>query len=349
MQPLGHMLVAHYAMSRVLPGLLSAYPSHVYSGSVGPDWFYSLQGELACYHKVADTIHSFGTRRIYLTMLDVLKEMRKDETLGTGADRCFEAARAFAHGFISHIAADCVYHPYVNRRADNPWAGDQKGAVAHAGVEEAIDNLLWSKYGNFDVQVDCSEVANPKLLDYPVRQIFMKGLSQAYADQAWFLDLLQATKDSNKEGHPINVAFRTVRQWAAMTEGLESATVYNINDIIQRRKTRLSANINEETALNLNRQAWCEASGNETLRASAEDLFESAVEAATEAIKAGEKYVKGEIDSFDNCGSPFLVKDYNIDTGLPSDENAMIYSMTVEERFSVGTHLLAANYRRYRE
>lgn len=349
MQPLGHMLVAHYAMSRVLPGLLSAYPSHVYSGSVGPDWFYSLQGEFACYHKVADTIHCFGTKKIYLTMLDVLKGMREDETLGKKADRCFEAARAFSHGFISHIAADCVYHPYVNRRADNPWAGDQKGAVAHAGVEEVIDNFLWPKYGNFDVRVDCSDTDNPRLLDYPVRQIFMNGLSEAYADQAWFLDLLQATKDSYREDHPINLAFRTVRQWAAMTEGLESATVYNINDIIQRRKTRSSANVNEETALNLSRQTWCEASGNEILRASAEDLFDLALAAATDAIKIGERYVNGEINSFENCGCPFLEKDYNIDTGLPSDENPVLYSLQGEARFSVDIPLLADNYRSYRK
>ena len=348
MQPLGHMLVAHYAMDRVLPGLLSAYPSHVYAGSVGPDWFYSLQGEFACYHKVADTIHRFGTKKIYLTMLDVVKGMRNDETLGAEANRCFEAARAFAHGFVSHIAADCVYHPYVNRRANNPWAGDEKGAVAHAGIEEAIDNLLWPQYGSFNVQVDCSDADNPKLLDYPVRQIFMKGLSQAYAHQAWLLDLLQAARDSNKEDHPINAAFRTVRQWAAMTEGLESATVYNINDIIQRRKNRSLANINEETALNLNRQTWCRASGNETLKASAEDLFAAAVRAATEAIKAGERYANGELDSFDDCGCPFLEKDYNIDTGLPSDENTVLYSLPSEARFSVGIPLLAANYHRYR-
>ena len=111
MQPIGHMLVAYHSMGRVLPNILSAYPNHIYSGSLGPDWFYNLDGGLGGYGEVSDAIHKYRTRTVYQTMLDIAKDMGNNSNLGNEAYRYFEAARAFAHGFISHVEADCIYHP----------------------------------------------------------------------------------------------------------------------------------------------------------------------------------------------------------------------------------------------
>jgi hypothetical protein len=347
MQPLGHMLVVHHSMNRVLPKILSSYPCHAYSGSLGPDWFYNLHGGIGGYSEVSDAMHSYGSRTVYLTMLDVAKNMGNDKNLGIDAYRCFEAARAFAHGFISHIAADCVYHPYVNRRANNPWTGDKFGASAHAGVETVIDNILWKNYGNFDIQVNCAQLGNHAIADYPVRRVLISGLATAYSNQNWLLNMLQVSADNNNEDHPINSAFRAVRQWSALTEGLQLTCAYNVNDIIQHLKSMSLADVDKETALNLERLPWCNIDGNENLNHSAEDLFSAAVTASTNAIMAGERYINGEINSFDNCGMPFLERDYNIDTGLPSDENTTIHSVASDLRFSVATNLLVDNYKRY--
>lgn len=343
MQPLGHMLVAHHSMDNTLSDILRAYPSYVYSGSLGPDWFYNLNGGIGGYSAVSDAMHSYGTSTVYRAMLDTARNMGNDALLGDDAFRCFEAARAFAHGFISHVAADCIYHPYVNRRANNPWTGEKHGTSRHAGVETVIDNLLWSMHGTFDIQVNCAQLDNHNLADYPVRQLFKNGFSLSYSDQNWLLDLVQISSDIDSEDHPINKAFCAVRQWTALTEGLQLAR-YNVNDVIQHLKGMSFVDVNPNMALNPEYDAWCNVSGNEKLRYSAEQLFKAAVTAAASAIAMGEKYVNGEISSFDYCGIPFLEKDYNIDTGIPSDENNNIKSKSSEERFSVATQLLEGNY-----
>lgn len=342
-QPLGHILVVHYAMKRVLPTLLSRYPGHVYAGSVGPDWFYALQNDRGDYHEVSDAIHHTGTRTVYLAMLMVVRKRMQEKN----AARYCEAARAFAHGFISHIAADSVYHPYVNRRANHPWDQVEQGAVAHARVETAIDLLLWPKYGDFAVTVDCSAVENPDLLDEPVRQVFLTGLTQAYGNQAWLANLLKLSQTGDREDHPLNEAFRAVRQWAHAKEGLKASNTYSVNDILQQMKNRSLTQDEEEIALNPGRRPWCSAASNERLRASAEDLFDAAINAAAAAIEAGEKYVNGTIDSFDGSEVPFLEQDYNIDTGLPSADNQVIQTLNGEARFTVGIERLSGNYRRY--
>lgn len=340
-------MIAHHSMMNAQPSLLLAYPGHVYSGSLGPDWFYNLYGGFGGYSEASDAMHSYGTRSVYFAMLDAARNMVNDQQLGDNAYRCFEAARSFAYGFISHVAADCIYHPYVNRRANNPWTGDKHGASAHAGVETVIDNILWKKYGNFNIEVNCCSQSNSGLVDYPVRRAFKEGLTFAYPDQDWLLGLLRVTNDDNNNDHPINEAFRAVRQWTAITEGLQFASAYNVNDIIQHLKSMSLADIDENTALNPLCTSWCNAYGNEILTYSAEQLFEIALNAATAAITIGERYVNGEIISFDGCGVPFLERDYNIDTGLPSDKNSTIHNRATEERFAIGTDILFSNYQRF--
>lgn len=342
MQPLGHMLVVHYAMKRVLPMLLSRYPGYVYAGSVGPDWFYALQDDKGEYHQVADAIHSAGTKKVYLGMLTAIRRKMTERSIAY----C-EAARAFAHGFISHIAADSVYHPYVNRRANHPWGQDQQGAAAHARVEAAIDFLLWPKYGNFAITVDCSAPDAPGLLDTPVRQVFLDGLTQAYGQQAWLAEVLKLSQTGDSEDHPLNQAFRAVRQWAHAKEGLPVANTYSVHDILRQMETRSLTEEEEETALNPERNPWCSADGNEGLRASAEDLLDLAINGAAAAIEAGERFLNGASNSLDNAGVPFLEQDYNIDTGLPSDDNQMLHAIEGKARFTVGSEQLSNNYRRY--
>lgn len=186
------------------------------------------------------------------------------------------------------------------------------------------------------------------IVDFPVRNAFINSLSVAYSDQSWLLNTLKISEDSNNDDHPLNKAFNAVRKWSALTEGLRLATSFNINDLIQHLKSRSLAEVDEETALNRNRQPWCNAANNEILQFSAEDLIEVAVTAAKSAITMGEKYINGEIRSFDYCGVPFLERDYNIDTGLPSDENTNIDLRNGQERFSLGTSILLNNYHTYR-
>jgi len=345
-QPLGHILVAHHSINRVLPEILGAYPQHVYSGSLGPDWFYVLHGGFGGYSEVSDTIHRYGARTIYQTMLDEAKNMGNNTDLGEDAYRCFEAARAFAHGFISHVAADSIFHPYVNRRANNPWTGDKHGVSAHAGVETVIDNMLWPRYGGIDIQVDCSQRDDASIADYPVREIIKYGLKAAYPAEYQLHNLLDLDGDLADADHPINKSFRAVSQWSMLTEGMEYVG-YNVNDLIQHLKSQSANDVDAETALNEMRNQWCNVDGNGILYYSAEELFHMAVNAAAAAITVGERYVNGEIISFDSCGVPFLDNDPNIDTGLPSGMNSSIDYAEGENRFAVGVQNLSANFTRF--
>ncbi len=58
------------------------------------------------------------------------------------------------------------------------------------------------------------------IVDFPVRNAFINGLSVAYSDQSWLLNTLKIFEDSNNDDHPLNEAFNAVRKWSALTEGL---------------------------------------------------------------------------------------------------------------------------------
>lgn len=347
-QSIGHILIAHYAMNNVCNSLLSVYPSYVYNGAQGPDWFYNRNLGFGGYGAVSDAIHSYGSRAIYKGMLDKAGQLANDGQAGEEEYRNFEKACSFAHGFITHVAADCVFHPYVNRKAGNAWNGEKQGDSAHAGVETVIDNLLWANYNaGIDLNVNCCDPQNSDLADFPVRQLMYAGLIAAYSDQQWLIDQLNLTGDIDMDNHPINEAFQAVNRIAWVTELDETFLHRNFNDLIQHAKGISLKDVAVETGLNAAKTPWCTNPGNEGLCLSAEELFKLAIKAATMAISAGERYIKGEINTLDYCGVPFLEKDYNFDTGLPSDYNAEIHETAPEKRFSVGIQQLVENYNKF--
>ena len=348
-QSIGHILIAHYAMKNVREDLLSVYPSYVYNGAQSPDWFYNKDLSFCGYGAVSDSMHRYGSRAIYQAMLDEARLLANEGEAGEEEYRNFEKACSFAYGFISHVAADCIFHPYVNRRAGNAWNGEKHGESMHAGVETVIDNCLWSKYnGGIDINVNCCDPQNDALADYPVRQLMYTGLMEAYPDQQWLIDKVNLTGDINMDDHPINEAFQALRTITWLTELDDTFLGKNFNDIVQHAKGLTLKDVAIEIGLNTANLPWCANPGNEGLCSSAEELFEIAINAATMAITAGERYIKGEIVSFDCCGVAFLEQDYNFDTGLPSSYNSEIHDTVPENRFSVGTQQLEDNYRKFK-
>ena len=336
-QPIGHLLMTACAMNRIRPDLLNTYPNFIALGALGPDWFYTALGGMNGYGEISDELHRSGSSIMYQSMLELAKEHRYSDRLQE-----YEETISFAHGFISHVIADCIFHPFVNRRANNAWEGEKHGDSRHAGVETVIDNLLLEKYHMPDFNLFCSDANRTGRVDAQILQCMFTGMKIFYSNSSWWNRICD--RDLDDYHHPFNIAYRACFQWDSFSD-MGRTVHFNSNALIQHLKGMTLQTVSAETGLNSARNPWCEAANNEMLIESSLELIDLSIRAIAEAISDGERYVEQNLSDFESSSIPFLTTDYNLDTGLPSAYNNEIFgNYRGEHRFTYKTDLLRENY-----
>jgi hypothetical protein len=355
MQPFGHFLVSHKAMEKALPNILAAYPGHVSFGSQGPDMFYTLLGGMFGYEHYADTIHRENSLACYCSMLDGIAQLVPES-------REHQAARAYAHGFFSHVVADVIFHPYVNRLANNNWAvKTDEGTEGHKLIETGIDNCLLGKASvekeDFLRNLSCHHPNNPFLLDPAIANVLQTSVGHAYANN---FDFMAVISNSPLEDGSNNLqrAYRAYVEYNGLTRmfthaGLNLNMVLSFRGVAAREARPGEWDIEEHVAMNSGREPWCPAPGNEVLTFTGEDLFQMAVAVTAEVINIAEGFLQlGQPDAFSylsGSGHPLLIEDYNLDTGLPSSLNNVEENRAEDPavRFSYEVERLLTNYTRF--
>lgn len=127
-----HHLLANrvfYALSNELQQTVCKLPRAYYFGAQGADFafFYRpLRGK-------SNNFGSFLHRKGGYTAFSVLKELAFYDPF----------ARSYALGFITHYAADTLFHPDV-------YALSKNSLLRHSRIENAVDRLLHEKYPHAD-------------------------------------------------------------------------------------------------------------------------------------------------------------------------------------------------------
>lgn len=341
-QAFGHFLIGHAAINLINSDIAQAYVGHINFGTQGPDLFY-ITGQ----NELADKIHENGTLDFYSGLLErtLLFDVNGRE---------HQALRAYAHAFYSHVVADCVFHPFVNRLADNNWAktsNTELGTTNHQAIETLIDDCLLglaaAHKNDFLLQLKCYDGHNADQLD----PIIAEGLSKSFA---FAYPALASSFRKN--------SFESAYSLYLTTNYIEKAAAnLNVNlDPFLPRKTNLFRIMapdhwteKHKWAMNIDRTQWFAAPGNELLLYTGEELYHLAVKVAADVIKIAENFVQsrksGALQNLKSSGHILLQENYNLDTGLPSKYNETAENRHPDSiiRFGFMAEQLLNNYRKF--
>lgn len=357
-QPHGHFLIAHSAMTKALPAIAEAYPGHISFGCQGPDMFYTLMAGKWGYEDVADVIHSCNSLVFFSSLMNQIKSYEPES-------REHQAGRAYAYSFYSHVIADCIFHPYVNRLADNNWAHGYKtkeGTSRHKDIENNIDDCLLGIVGqskdSFAIELGCKDSDNPLKLDPVIANLLNRSFHQAYTgsfDVSYYFD----SNSLDKVDHTVHKAYRAYLTYNGISHELAQVG-FNLNRVLSMRgivSKIVKPNewkSEEKFAMNITGLPWYSAPGNEFLTYNGKELYDMAINAVVQMINIGEDFLHSEnndaLAHFISSGHPFLTKDYNLDTGLPSELNSVPENQNQDSSIRFGymaTEILARNYRAF--
>lgn len=170
-------------------------------GAIGPDLPYSqipmIQNKD---EEVADDFHWHNTNQVALKCLEDIKAM----TEGYEKRECF----AFVLGFISHIVADGIIHPFVRDKV-GPYK-ENDNATKHRLLEMRLDVLLADEinYGEINCTKLQDELKNPLSNFDHVADIFSKNIKSVYAK---------------------NISSGQVKTWVKTMEGLFETAANSCN------------------------------------------------------------------------------------------------------------------------
>lgn len=342
-QTFGHFLIGHAAVSLVNSDLAHAYVGHINFGTQGPDLFY-ITGQ----SEFADQIHGDGTLAFYSNLLEKTLDYDPDS-------REHQAIRAYAHGFYSHVIADCVFHPFVNRLGDNNWAktSDTKvGTTNHKAIETLIDDCLLgiaeANKDDFLSQLKCYDGQDDDNLDPVINLSMNSAFNDAYPNIFNFFN-----------EHTLGNAYKIYLATNYIEKAAANLLDINFNSILARSEN--SSHVvapghwkeEHKRAMNIARTQWYAAPGNELLLYTGEELYNMAIRAASDVIKIGEDYVQrrkpGSLNYLKNSGHVLLQENYNLDTGLPSifNDNSENRNPNSQIRFGFMAKQLSENYQQF--
>lgn len=335
-QPVTHYLVTQDAMERIIPALWQRYSNYAGFGSFSPDMFYVkdvIQSKITRdggYEVISDKIHASGSLIFFVRVLDRIKQLYP---IGTPE---YDKARAFVYGFYSHVLADCVFHPYVYRFTQDHWKFHDSSEAydAHKKLESLIDNCILSVKGmgheDFCPKVGCGASDDDDKLDPIIADLIYHGLKIAY-EYDFDFNAYFARIPLESEDHPIHEAYNDyVSSFWTASKGIQHVG-FNINELISKQGiTRIKSvdkwTSKEQTAMNINQNPWFPIAENESLCYTVQQLYKTAVENLSTIIRISEQFFTSEsLDSLDfflhQSKIPYLIEDYNLDTGLPSSDN----------------------------
>ncbi|MFG1486134.1 zinc dependent phospholipase C family protein [Halobacteriovorax sp. RZ-2] len=141
-------------------------------GAVGPDLPYS-QVTSKEMKEIADLFHNTDATCIPIKALEEIRRM----PVGDQKDECF----AFFLGFISHIVADGIIHPFVRDKVGPYKEGDN--ATKHRLLEMRLD-VIFSDYIQ-KADLNCAnfqdELKNPLASFDHVAELFSKCINSSYS------------------------------------------------------------------------------------------------------------------------------------------------------------------------
>jgi hypothetical protein len=237
----------------------------------------------------------------------------------------------------------------------------KQGTTQHKLVETNIDDCLLGianvRKDDFLDHIACYHPGNPVNLDPAISRILYSAFQDAY-QYSMDVDTLINNAQLDDFEHTFNKAYRAYLEY----HGVAKATArlgYNLNLALSFRglasRIALPGEVDEseQWAMNANRKQWSLAPGNEVLTYTGDELFRIAVNATVEAITIGENFLKSGTSNalafFEASSHPFLIKDHNLDTGLPSELNEIAENIHPDSniRFAFATDLLQNNYSRF--
>jgi hypothetical protein len=360
-QPVTHYLITQDAMQKILPGLWQQYSDYAGFGSFSPDMFYVkdlIKSKITRdggFGIISDIIHAVNSRTFFTRVLERIKKLYSPGTAE------YDKARAFTYGFYSHVIADCIFHPYVYRFTQDHWKfhDSTEAYNAHKKLESLIDNCMLAVKGmgheDFCPKVGCGASDDDDKLDATIADLVFHGIKTAYQYDLDF-DAYFARIPLESKDHPIHAAYNDyVSSFWTASKGIQYVG-FNINELISKHGITRIKSVDEwmpaeEKAMNINENPWFPIAENNLLRYTVQHLYNNAVETLSAIIQTSEQFFASEAaDSFEYFLSqskiPYLIGDYNLDTGLPSSDNEVESNCSREPnvRFAYGVDKLVAIY-----
>jgi hypothetical protein len=177
---------------------LSAGLNYFQVGALGPDLPYSQQPNLLnSEQKIADKYHLHDSTQIVSKAMDEIKNEKNEEV----QDKLF----CFFLGFMSHIVADGIIHPFVRDKVGN-YKGNEK---EHRILEMKLDSLLFHEVTRDDL--NCSEAEDG------ISNILEEGIDEVSS----MLSRL------TNEAYNTSITSADIRQWIQWMEGIFSVAAKN--------------------------------------------------------------------------------------------------------------------------
>ena len=175
-----------YPLSDPLDEVLAAGMDFLQIGAVAPDLPYASVADddffLTTQSDLADNFHYVKTNEVPLTMLQLLKDRQ-----AALAPRELDFSFCFVSGYIAHVVADGIVHPYIRDKVGN--YSDHK--TEHRKLEMQLDILYMhrlSEKTGYSLELSCSnledELKNFNRKTYPeidkAIEIFQNAIHSVY-------------------------------------------------------------------------------------------------------------------------------------------------------------------------
>ena len=177
---------------------LSAGLNYFQVGALGPDLPYSQQPNiLNSEQTIADEYHWHDSTQIVSKAMDEIKDEQNEEV----KDKLF----CFFLGFMSHIVADGIIHPFVRDKVGN-YKGNEK---EHRVLEMKLDSLLFHEITRDDLNSSEAQDGISNILDEGIDEV------------ANMLSRL------TNEAYKTSITPMDVKQWIEWMEGIFSFAAEN--------------------------------------------------------------------------------------------------------------------------
>ena len=375
--PNTHLLVLEEAVKSAKIKFLEKDQNYAWLGTFGPDLFYLLgrfnvlgfsRPYSADYgRKVSDTLHWEHSLDFFCSMLDQIKEEKNDDKK--------EKLKAFAYGYYSHVVTDTVMHPFVYMSTRDNWEKHPKHTYdEHKKLEAIIDTyLLKTRRGKnpyeyrFEKKIVCHRDNTKRTLDSDVYHFIAKSMNNVYSGiipdfEKYFVNSGQSAgklKDKiilyfvkhilhseSTQRNPILDAYRDTitafRTLFSLSRKLPDG--WFVLEPVKK--------LTESQETTMKQKVVCGRSGESELSYTVDELFDLSVTATARVIQESKKFLSSDSTSSreffkkNSNNIIFLDHNYNLDTGLPSDNNSVLRIDDVTKIFDYSIPILEESYKR---
>jgi hypothetical protein len=329
-QPIIHVLVCQAALKKSLPELWTRSSRFAAFGSLAPDLFYAMAAEQNTYANLANAIHHGGTHEVFCYLLDYIKQQSIHKSR-TGK------WKAFAYGFYCHVITDCVFHPYVYRETHDHWLHHSPQQYeAHRKLEAKMDQYILSQHSRLfsgyrsKPDIGCQATIGSELFDAGIVTLLGNSIKTVYHYEVDYTTVMEASAHAIPA---IDFRLAEMDSMAPLNRGHREKTI-------------------KRNAGDLSGEAF---SGDAWFATSVTRLYSYAVQACREIIREAEGFLQSDnaqASRFMRQSScPYLLENYNLDTGLPSRLNDDMDNQADDAavRFAYGLDILEAQYLYCRE